>query len=70
MSLFNKLSATALLLGSSSLALAHSGHDHGAWDSALQHSLFYGAMAAVVAFAGYRLMAARKVKVREEDKQS
>lgn len=70
MSLFNKLGTAAVLLCSGSVALAHEGHDHAAWDSALQHSLFYGAMAAVVAFAGYRLMAARKVKVREEDKQS
>jgi len=70
MSLFSKLSAAAVLLGSSSIAFAHEGHDHAAWDSALQHALFYGAIAALVVFAGYRVIMARKVEVREEDKQS
>jgi len=39
------------LLFMSTSAMAHPGHDHGANESMLVHVLFYGAIAAAVAFA-------------------
>jgi len=44
----------------STVAVAHPGHDHAAWESPLLHTLFYGAIAAIGVAAVARVIKAKR----------
>ncbi len=67
MSLFNKVATAVTLFGFSTWVLAHSGHDHSAWDSALQHVLFYGAIASLALYFGVRSLLSYRSRARQEE---
>ncbi|WP_127735580.1 hypothetical protein [Cobetia sp. ICG0124] len=52
-----------LLLTAANTALAHPGHDHSDWSSPLVHTLFYGAIAAVIGTAFFLSFVSRVTNV-------
>ncbi|GED41892.1 hypothetical protein FBG13_01430 [Cobetia marina] len=58
-----------LLLTAANTALAHPGHDHSDWSSPLVHTLFYGAIAAVIGTAFFVIRQSRHKRQTTQQKE-
>ncbi|TVU70025.1 hypothetical protein [Cobetia crustatorum] len=61
--------SSLLILTAANTALAHPGHDHSDWSSPLVHTLFYGAIAAVIGTAFFVIRQSRHKRHNTQQKE-